>query len=279
MQFFKSKLMSGLGFDDATSENCEYEIAPGVVIERRTVLGGGLGIWAMLLSAPLRGFCQEPRIETKSGDRDTPQGLEALISQLRPAARSLVKAENPDEEKCVALAIDELAKVNELEPNRFTPSHKKGWDMDFQAYVPPLLLYQIRMSPNSVIDLHDHRHHNGALSIRKGNALVRSFDIFQGDEERNWDIAAGRVPAMEEEFLIQEKGERTVKSGQSVGLTRTRDNIHQIEAGPDGCLMYDLFTNFKMNAQSFEIKWDGQYFDRNRKLCKVVWIPPDHSHD
>ena len=35
---------------------------------------------------------------------------------------------------------------------------------------------------------------------------------------------------MEEEFLIQEKGESVLKQGQAVGLTRTRDNIHQIEA-------------------------------------------------
>jgi hypothetical protein len=84
---------------------------------------------------------------------------------------------------------------------------------------------------------------------------------------------------MEEEFLIQEKGELALKQGQAAGLTRTRENIHQIEAGPDGCLLYDLFTNFKMNAQSFGIKWDGKYFDPAKKLCKVMWVPPDHSHE
>lgn len=76
------------------------------------------------------------------------------------------------------------------------PSHKAGWEMDFQAYVPPLLLYQIRMSPNSVIDLHDHRHHNGALCVREGTVRVRSFDIYEEAGEAKWDVAAGKVPEM-----------------------------------------------------------------------------------
>jgi hypothetical protein len=177
------------------------------------------------------------------------------------------------------MAIKELSRVNKLHTYRFMPNKKGGWETDFQAFVPPVLLYQIRMSPNSVIDLHDHRHHNGALSIREGTVRVRSFDIFQEEQNAKWDVAAGNVPAVGEEFLIQEKSELSLKTGQAAGLTRTRENIHQIEAGPDGCLLYDLFTNFKMNAQSFEIQWDGKYFDKAKKLCKVNWIAPDHSHD
>lgn len=225
-----------------------------------------------------RIFCQEPPADSSSAGTETIE-LETLIARLRPEARRLIASDKPDEEKYLEMAVKELVKVSKLETYRFMPSSKGGWETDFQAFVPPVLLYQIRMSPNSVIDLHDHRHHNGALSVREGSARVRSFDIFQEGEGKKWDVAAGKVPAMEEEFLIQEKGESLLKQGQAVGLTRIRDNIHQIEAGPDGCLMYDLFTNFKKNAQSFEIKWDGQYFDRARKLCKVLWVPPDHSHE
>lgn len=278
MQFIPHSSARQRGSEEIAIERNLTELAPGVVLERRVVLGGGLGLLAALCWPKLpRAFGQEPEFQAHAAGES--HELEALIANLRPEARRLVASESPDEEKYIALALGELAKVTKLEVNRFTPSHKEGWEMDFQAYVPPLLLYQIRMSPNSVIDLHDHRHHNGALSVREGSARVRSFDIFQEEGDRKWDIAAGKVPAMEEEFLIQEKGEHVLKEGKALGLTRTRDNIHQIEAGPDGCLMYDLFTNFKMNAQSFEIKWDGQYSDRAKKLCKVLWIPPDHSHE
>jgi hypothetical protein len=280
MQFFRNTQSPTTPNDGSIFEFTEQELSPGVVLKRRMVLGGGLGLLAALF-APIsqKLFAQEqPSAAPLSAEAETIE-LETLIANLRPEARRLIASESPDEEKYIQMAIAELTKVTKLETYRFMPSRKGGWETDFQAFVPPVLLYQIRMSPNSVIDLHDHRHHNGALSVREGSARVRSFDIFQEENEKKWDIAAGRVPAMEEEFLIQEKGESLLKQGQAVGLTRTRDNIHQIEAGPDGCLMYDLFTNFKMNAQSFEIKWDGQYFDRAKKLCKVLWIPPDQTHE
>ena len=279
MQYIRSSTSVYGSIQDAAFEFSEAELSPGVVLERRMVLGGGLGLLAGLFSPNWPGiFAQEPPADSSSASTETIE-LETLIARLRPEARRLIASDKPDEEKYLEMAVKELVKVSKLETYRFMPSRKGGWETDFQAFVPPVLLYQIRMSPNSVIDLHDHRHHNGALSVREGSARVRSFDIFQEDSNKKWDVAAGKVPAMEEEFLIQEKGESLLKEGQAVGLTRTRDNIHQIEAGPDGCLMYDLFTNFKMNAQSFEIKWDGQYFDRAKKLCKVLWVPPDHTHE
>lgn len=280
MQFTPNKLSLLANEKEIVFECAERELSPGVVLERRVVLGGGFGLLAALFS-PISPalFGQEPDTNASSQTSAETIELETLIALLRPEARRLIASDKPDEEKYLEMAVKELLKVSKLETYRFMPSKKGGWETDFQAFVPPVLLYQIRMSPNSVIDLHDHRHHNGALSVREGSIRVRNFDIFQEDSDKKWDIAAGKVPAMEEEFLIQEKGERMLKEGQAVGLTRTRDNIHQIEAGPDGCLMYDLFTNFKMNAQSFEIKWDGQYFDRTKKLCKVLWVPPDHSHE
>ncbi len=89
----------------------------------------------------------------------------------------------PDEESYIQLAIKELEKVTRLDTNRFVPSHKPGWEMDIQAFVPPLLLYQIRMSPNSVIELHDHRHHNGALSIREGSVRLRILIFIKSQEK------------------------------------------------------------------------------------------------
>jgi hypothetical protein len=280
MQFFQDDTLPTAKFEDSVFECDESEISPGVVLERRMMLGGGLGFLAALFS-PVTSIAFGQELTKKVSNRSDSEiiELETLIATLRPEARRLIASEKPDEEKYVQMAIKELSKVNKLDTYRFMPSRKGGWETDFQAFVPPVLLYQIRMSPNSVIDLHDHRHHNGALSVREGTVRVRSFDIFQEEQNAKWDVAAGNVPGVGEEFLIQEKSELSLKVGQAAGLTRTRENIHQIEAGPNGCLLYDLFTNFKMNAQSFEIQWDGKYFDSAKKLCKVNWITPDHSHD
>lgn len=279
MQFYTHQ-QPRLPQEQVVFDSTERELSRGVVLERRMILGGGLGLLAAMF-APFPQRILGDELTTISPPQNAAAAieLETLIANLRPEARRLISSEKPDEEAYIRMAITELTKVTKLETYRFMPSGKGDWETDFQAFVPPVLVYQIRMSPNSVIELHDHRHHNGALSIREGSARVRSFDIFQDEKDNKWDVAAGKVPAMEEEFLIQEKGELSLKTGQAAGLTRTRENIHQVEAGPDGCLLYDLFTNFTMNAQSFSIAWDGKYFDHSKKLCKVTWIKPDHTHD
>ena len=278
MQFFGNYNPTTTDDFDSISEVAELELSPGVILERRMILGFGLGAFAALIDPGLqKTFGQERPASQPLNAQKVTYGLETLISQIRPEARQMIASESPDEEKYIEMAVKELSRVTNLDTNGFQPGGK-GWEMDLQAYIPPLMLYQIRMSPNAVIALHDHRYHNGALTAREGSARVRSFDIHVNDGESTWDVAAGKVPAMGEEFLIQEKGELALKQGQAAGLTRTRENIHQIEAGPDGCLLYDLFTNFKPNAQSFGIAWDGKYFDSSKKLCKVTWIAPDHNH-
>jgi hypothetical protein len=256
------------------------EIDRGVVVNRRWVFGAGAAA-AVGLAFPFAPslFAQEanPLIKESTKSEVNAISLEQFLSETRPAARTMVKSKAPDEEAFIELAMQQLGRLESIEASRAHPGGK-GWTMDMSAYVPPIMLYQIRMEPNSVISLHDHRFHNGVLRVREGSIRVRNFEIFEADQEKKWDVAAGLVPAMGESFVIQEKKDITLKVGQQAGLTRTRENIHQVEAGPDGCLLYDLFANFKFNAQSFHIAWDGKYSDPAKKLCQVTWIPPDHSH-
>ena len=174
--------------EEGIFDSTERELSPGVSLERRMVLGGGLGLLAAIF-APMPRRILGDELSTASPPQDASAAieLETLIANLRPEARRLISSEKPDEETYIRMAIAELTKVTKLETYRFMPSGKGDWETDFQAFVPPVLVYQIRMSPNSVIELHDHRHHNGALSIREGSARVRSFDIFQ--DEKFWSIA------------------------------------------------------------------------------------------
>ena len=274
MQFIRDQLF------DASTERCvvdsmERELDPGVVLERRTVLRFGLGaLTTLLCTSPTNALGQESPRKTRFLDEEAIE-LGTLIARLRPEARRLIKSESPDEEAYIKRAIEELTKLTKLETNRFRPPGSPI-QSDMQAWVFPVSLFQIRMEPNSVIHIHDHRDINGAISVREGSARVRSFDLFEEKGEKRWDVVAGKLPDMGEDFLIQEKEDVVVKERQGVGLTRTRDNLHQLEAGPDGCLLYDLFTRFKLNAAgSHRIDWDGKYFDPKRKLCKVAWFSPE----
>ena len=150
MQFFQNDILPTAKFEDSVFECDEWEISPGVVLERRMVLGGGLGFLAALFSpVTLIAFGQELTKKVSNPSDSEIIELEALIATLRPEARLLIASEKPDEEKYVQMAIKELSRVNKLDTYRFMPNKKGGWETDFQAFVPPVLLYQIRMSPCS----------------------------------------------------------------------------------------------------------------------------------
>ena len=281
MQFRNAKVNLRDGLMPFARDEGPIEIDRGVVVCRRWVLGAGAAAAAgFAFPGMARSLAQEanPQPERFANHESESISLETFLSETRPAARKMVKSKVPDEEAFIELAMEKLRRLELVDASRAHPGGE-GWTMDMSAYVPPIMLYQIRMEPNSVIELHDHRFHNGVLSVREGSIRVRNFDVFESDQEKKWDVAEGKLPAMGDTFFIQEKKDVTLKVGQQAGLTRTRENIHQVEAGPDGCLLYDLFANFKFNAQSFHIAWDGKYSDPTKKLCEVTWIPPDHTHE
>ena len=275
MQFVRGSLHEAAEEAPLIVDSTPKELDAGVVLERRTAIRWGLGVLASLfLPNGYTALGQDKR--SNSNDRSEFDRVGSLIGCLRLDAYKLITCDNPDEEKYIKRAIRELTKLAKLEAN--PPwRHQVPKEQRIQAWLLPLVLVQFRMGPNSVIQLLDHRHQNGALSVREGCARVRSFDLFEEKGDKKWNVANGHIPGTNEEFLIQEKGDLILKAGQSAGLTRTRDNMHQIEAGPDGCVFYDLFTNFNTKARSYRIEWDGNYFDRNRKLCKVMWWSPEEE--
>ncbi len=277
MQFIRDQLFDATNEEVCSVDSTERELDPGVILRRRTAFRFGLGaLTTLLCMSPMNVLGQEVAGESEKLNDEAIE-LETLIARLRPEARRMISSDVPDEEVYIKRAIEELTKLTELETNRFGPPGSPI-QSDYQAWVFPVSLYQFRMEPNSVIHIHDHRDVNGAISVREGSARIRSFDIFEEEGEKRWDVLAGKLPEKGEEFLIQEKGDVVLKERQGVGLTRTRDNFHQVEAGPDGCLLYDLFTYFKLSAAgSHRVAWDGKHFDPNRKLCKVTWFSPDHE--
>lgn len=143
------------------------------------------------------------------------------------------------------------------------------WSMNPVARIPPVIVFEIHMRPGSKIDLHDHRHYNGVLLCREGSVRCRNFDIVQPDGRR-LDIAAGEVPTGED-FLIRQNRDSVLVRGRRSTLSRDRDNIHHVEAGPDGCVLSDLFTHFRPEARSYGIEWDETPLSKGSDLYRVAW--------
>ncbi len=148
--------------------------------------------------------------------------------------------------------------------------NSEGLTMNTSAYMPPLVVFDIHMRPGAKIHLHDHRHYNGVLLCTEGSVRCRNFDIVQPDG-RSLDIASGEVPAVGEDFLIRQNKDAILDRGQHSTLSRDRDNIHHIEAGPDGCTLVDLFTYFRREARSYTLDWDEKPLHKGGDTYQVAW--------
>ncbi len=244
------------------------EISPGVTITRRRILQIGLAGAAGLLAAG----CAAPGRKTRMADDPIvrPITIDQLVAQLRPEAKRMIASDQPDEAAYLAAVSSLLARYKPDEPWAMRDVGESGWSMNTAARMPPLVVFDIHMRPGSKIHLHDHRHYNGVLLCAEGSVRCRNFDIVQPDGKR-LDIATGEVPSEGEDFLIRQNKDATLERGQLSTLSRDRDNIHHIEAGPDGCKLADLFTHFRREARSYRLEWDDQPMSKGGDLYKVSW--------
>lgn len=298
MQF---KSLADVASSFTESELIPQEIAPGVRMHRRT-------IFKLSLLATFIASLDPTSSLSRTYADDAPEerlALEELIAKIRPEAKALISAQHPDEAHYVARMAKLLSQSAELERYRSFPGGE-GWSMEPAAFVPPILLYQIQMEPNAKIEIHDHRHHNGIILVQKGDARLRCFepapqqsesphsspsgdssqsedsspsgDPSQIEDSRAWDPLAETWPDPDVEFTLKKTRDEIIRAGATATLTRITDNIHELQAGPQGCDLLDLFTNFKPNALSMRIKWDGKFLDEQQTLCRVQYIAPDHTH-
>lgn len=286
MQF---KSLADVGPTFTKSELIPQEIAPGVRMQRRAIFK------LSLLATFLASLDTTSSLSQTYAD-DSPEerlALEELIAKIRPEAKALISAQHPDETNYVARMAKLLSQSEELERYRSFPGGE-GWSMEPAAFVPPILLYQIQMEPNAKIEIHDHRHHNGVILVQKGDARLRCFEPAPQQSEspnssqsedsshsvktRAWDPLAETWPDPDVEFTLKKTRDEIIRAGATATLTRITDNIHELQAGPQGCDLLDLFTNFKPNALSMRIKWDGKFLDEQQTLCRVQYIAPDHTH-
>ena len=243
------------------------DLALGVSITRRRILQVGLAGAAGLIAAS--GHAAEQWAMAAANASDRPLTIDQLIGRARPEAKRLIASETPDEPSYLAAVSSLLSRYQPDEPWAMRDVGESGWSMNTAAWMPPIVLFDIHMRPGSTIHLHDHRHYNGVQLCTEGSVRCRNFDIVQPDGVR-LDIAGGEVPG-DEDFLIRQNSDATLGPGQMSTLSRDRDNIHHIEAGPDGCKLVDLFTYFRREARSYELDWDGQPLSKNGDTYKAAW--------
>jgi hypothetical protein len=217
----------------------QSEAAPGVVVVRRTFVFGALAAGAALL-----GGCassNQPLVVLDDGER----ALEDFVHALRPRARELIASSAPDEERYLAHVARSLARL--APPKVGVEDIAAGnWDMISRCRFPPIAVFEMRLSAGARLELHDHRDYNGVLSCARGSVRCGNYDIVG-------DVAAARALKKDETFEVRKLAEVTLRPGDVSTLSRSARNLHELEASPDGAVLYDAFTYFDAKARSYNV--------------------------
>jgi PCO_ADO len=232
----------------------EDETFDGVIVERRHFLRASLATLAALTGNVWLGASAQESRQPRSA-----QSWDDVIGRAIPLAERLTEELSPDEEAYLV----ELSRLME------------GWEAIPKAFFDlgrpvatheslrrfPLWILQFRLAPGAAIPYHDHRDYIGALTVTDGAVRVRSFEILGSDPR----------PPQGRTFQICETGNAVLTRGAQSTLSRTRDNIHDLRAGPAGARLIDFFTLFREDAKSFYLNVAEQPTDSARRTFDASW--------
>ncbi|MGI9283032.1 MAG: hypothetical protein ACR2PX_25835 [Endozoicomonas sp.] len=91
----------------------------------------------------------------------------------------------------------------------------------------------LMFEPDGFIPYHDHSDCNGVMRVLKGEVTTRNYDLLEQTLEG---------------MVLQPSAQAWMTEGRMASLSRHRDNVHQVTAGPEGAMVLDVFTLFSHDA-------------------------------
>ena len=113
----------------------------------------------------------------------------------------------------------------------------------------------LHIEPGGVIPHHAHHNCNGVMRILDGELTSNNFDMVEQDVHG---------------IVIQPSMTAWLKAGRAITLSRYRDNIHEIIAGPEGARVLDVFT---VMGEDFQCRYIDQLVAREKgcDLLRGCW--------
>jgi quercetin dioxygenase-like cupin family protein len=257
--------------DDAVllDEHPKDTVAEGVVLERRSMLR----LSAATLAAGLAAACSAPaaRSSSKAGSSLAAAGapvtdgtldLTGFLAEMYPRAQAFI-ASGGEREEAYLMAIGEL--MARVQPP--APAQARADMKSFLEQNPPvgkdleILVVMFALEPGKGFTHHDHRDYNGVILGVEGEAHVTNYDIL-GDT---------LVPPEGETFQIRQTRDDLILPGRFSSLGSTRENVHELIAGPDGATVLDVFTYLQPGARSYFMDVDPKPRDAERRIYDATW--------
>lgn len=262
---YRLEPMSWFQNDDVLMDERPREaVAEGVLLERRSLLR----VSAAAIAAGLSASCFAPSRE-RSATNAAPTPTQAaplndgsldvaeFLAEMHPRARRFI-ASGGEREEAYLMSIGELmARIQTASPETTNATVR-----EYLGEHPPtdgsmeIMVVMFRLEPGKGFTHHDHRDYNGVILGVEGEAHVTNYDIL-GDTP---------VPPKGETFQIRQTRDDLILPGRFSSLGRTRENVHELIAGPEGAVVLDVFTFLASGAGSHFMDVEPQPRDAERRI-------------
>jgi hypothetical protein len=258
---------------DETGHEPGAELAPGVLLERRSLLWMPALAAAALLFDGLRLRADTDGgsgANSKTGKDPLPTGSlewEEFLKQCVPVAKEMFvdsSAAGQDAylNRVAALAVrlraapsTKLGVFGRLDP-------KVEFGLSYKGF--PFIVVQWRMEAGAVLPAHCHPQFSVCTLGLEGEARLRNFDV------------RGEAPAFDsgssKSFLIQETHNQVLRPRSTSTLSASRDNIHHFEAGTEGARGIDITTSYGGSGNFSFVAFDtDKPRDPKRRIFEAAW--------
>ena len=241
--------------------------APGVVVERRTLLflpaawvGGRL-----LVGAPIQG-------QATGDDAIAPeQGSFAPLSHAdfgrrwQALARELGLAPSQCDESYAAQLAGLVARLPlSALPPLTSPRRSPGFAAGPTWFLEPCVMIEFQMEPGAALRLHNHPPQVVLTLCAEGEVAYRHFEV------------EGQAPPCTEiggTFHARETRSGFLTTGRTTALTRVRDGIHGFAAGPQGARIVDFTVSTTADIETFSyIELAPEPRDAERRVFEASWV-------
>jgi hypothetical protein len=242
------------------------ELAPGVTIERRSVL------WLPAIAAVATLLGRQPRLSaddagTKPAGEDGRLGWGEFLKEARAIASELVKDRSGPGQDAYLQRLGALAvRLKSAPATKLFPFGKLDPKVEFAPSFrgSPFVIIQWRMHPGAVLPAHCHPGSSVCTLGLEGEARLRNFEV------------EGPAPAFnsgsDKAFLIRETHSQLIRPGRLNTLSAVRDNIHYFEAGPDGARGIDITTTYDGDGSFSFVAFDpDRPKDARRRTFEASW--------
>jgi hypothetical protein len=222
----------------------------GVVVERRFTLG----LPALLAASFLLGMAREGSAAALT--------FEEATKQIGDLAKPLIQDPNRNEEEYLHRIASIAMTMREFPPAEFGEPFRKVIRSAMSYRGSGIAVIQWSMEPNTIYQAHNHPGYSGLTIGIRGDGRIHNFDY------------VGKAPeyGAKGSFQVRETQDMVLREGNVTSImSTTRDNIHELHAGPKGIHAADIITRIGPDQMFSFLDIGAKPIDAQQRVYEASW--------